>query len=90
LRVVGPFYGFVGLGMLLYFAGQGAKHVTWPVLAGTVRLVIAGVGGWLAIQIFHADLPWLFTVVAASALAFGSLAALAMTLQSWDVKGRTQ
>src|SRR5215510_12457164 len=38
LRVVAPFYGFVGLGMLLYFAGQGARHVSWPVLAGTLRL----------------------------------------------------
>jgi len=83
LRMVGPFYGFVGLGMLLYFAGQGAKHVTWPVLAGTARLAIAAVGGWLAIRIYHADLPSLFAVVAASSVVFGSLTALAMQLQRW-------
>ena len=86
LRVVAPFYGFVGLGMLLYFAGQGARHVTWPVLAGTLRLIIVAAGGWLAIRIAHADLSWLFAAVAASSLAFGSVTALAMRLQSWGGK----
>jgi Na+-driven multidrug efflux pump len=86
LRVVAPFYGFVGLGMLLYFAGQGARHVTWPVLAGTLRLTIAAVGGWLAIKVYHADLSWLFAVVAAASVTFGAVTALAMRLQSWGGK----
>ena len=83
LRVVGPFYGFVGLGMLLYFAGQGAKRVAWPVLAGTARLIIVGVGGWLAIAVYGGDVTTLFGVVAVSSLAFGSLIALALCLQPW-------
>jgi putative MATE family efflux protein len=83
LRVVAPFYGFVGLGMLLYFAGQGARHVTWPVLAGTLRLTIVAVGGWLAIKVYHADLSWLFAVVASASVTFGAVTALAMRLQSW-------
>jgi Na+-driven multidrug efflux pump len=86
LRVVAPFYGFIGLGMLLYFAGQGARHVTWPVLAGTLRLTIAAVGGWLAIKVYHADLLWLFAVVALSSMMFGAVTALAMRLQSWGGK----
>jgi len=86
LRVVGPFYGFVGLGMLLYFAGQGANDVLWPVLAGSARLVIAAAGGWIAIKIYHANLPTLFAAVAASSLAFGSLTALATWLRPWDRK----
>jgi putative MATE family efflux protein len=86
LRVVGPFYGFVGLGMLLYFAGQGARRVGWPVLAGTVRLAIATIGGWFAIRFFNADLPSLFAVVAVSSVAFGSITALAMALQKWGGK----
>jgi Na+-driven multidrug efflux pump len=86
LRIVAPFYGFVGLGMLLYFAGQGAKRVTWPVLAGTLRLIIAAAGGWLAIKIYHADLSWVFGAVAASSLVFGGLTALAMRLQNWGGK----
>ena len=89
LRVVAPFYGFVGLGMLLYFAGQGARHVTWPVLAGTLRLVIVAVGGWLAIRFFQADLTWLFVAVAVASLTFGSVTALAMRLQSWGATAET-
>jgi putative MATE family efflux protein len=89
LRVVAPFYGFVGLGMLLYFAGQGARHVTWPVLAGTLRLVIVAAGGWVAIRIFQADLTWLFAAVAAASLTFGALTALAMRLQSWGATAET-
>jgi putative MATE family efflux protein len=83
LRVVGPLYGFVGLGMLFYFAGQGAKHVTWPVIAGSVRLIVAAVGGWLAIKVYGASLPTLYAVVAASSLAFGGLTAIAFRFQTW-------
>lgn len=42
LQTVAPTYGAVGLGLALYFASQGAKRVALPVLAGTVRLAIAG------------------------------------------------
>ncbi len=88
LRVVAPFYGFVGLGMLLYFAGQGAGHVTWPVLAGTLRLIIVAAGGWLAIKVYQGDLSSLFVAVAAASVTFGAVTALAMRLQSWGGKGR--
>ena len=46
LRVVGPAYGFFGLGLSLYFASQGAGRLLWPLLAGLLRLVIAVGGGW--------------------------------------------
>jgi Na+-driven multidrug efflux pump len=41
-------YGAVGLGLALYFASQGAKCVLLPVLAGTVRMIIAAfiAGRW--------------------------------------------
>ena len=49
LRAVGPFYGFFGLGMALYFASQGAGTLTWPLLAGILRMVLAIGGGWLVL-----------------------------------------
>ena len=49
LRVVGPAYGFFGLGLSLYFASQGAGRLAWPLLGGMVRLVVAVGGGWLAL-----------------------------------------
>ncbi len=50
LRTVGPFYGFFGLGLTLYFASQGAGRLKWPVLANLVRLVVGAIGGWLMLR----------------------------------------
>ncbi|MGH7397211.1 MAG: MATE family efflux transporter, partial [Candidatus Rokuibacteriota bacterium] len=48
LTIVGPFYGFFGAGLALYFASQGAGRLLWPLCAGFTRLIVAGAGGWLA------------------------------------------
>ncbi len=34
LRIVGPTYGFFGLGLALYFASQGAGRLFWPLTGG--------------------------------------------------------
>ncbi|MGH8747903.1 MAG: MATE family efflux transporter, partial [Burkholderiales bacterium] len=47
LHAVGPFYGFIGLALSLYFASQGAGRLLWPLFANLVRLVIAAAGGWM-------------------------------------------
>jgi Na+-driven multidrug efflux pump len=83
LRIVGPFYGAMGLGMLLYFASQGAGRVLWPVLAGTLRLVIAALFGWLAVAWLGFGEPALFALVAAAAAAFGAVNAASMLLGAW-------
>ena len=49
LRSVGPFYGFFGLGLVLYFASQGAGRLLWPVSANIARLLVAASGGWLVL-----------------------------------------
>ena len=66
LRAVGPLYGFFGLGLVLYFASQGAGRLLWPVIGNIARLAVAAAGGWLALhwgygltQVFIAQaLPW--------------------------------
>lgn len=50
LRTVGPVYGFFGLGLVLYFASQGAGRLLWPVIGNIVRLAVAVTGGWLALR----------------------------------------
>jgi putative MATE family efflux protein len=77
LRTVAPFYGAIGIGMALYFAGQGAKRVVAPILAGTVRLIVAALIGWLSVVWLGAGLSTLFEIVAASALLFGGIIAIA-------------
>jgi putative MATE family efflux protein len=82
-HTVAPFYGLIGLGTMLYFAGQGAGHVTWPVIAGTARLVLAGFGGWLIVARLGLGLPALFVAVAAASTAFGSITATAALFGPW-------
>jgi hypothetical protein len=43
LRAVGPLYGFFGVGLVLYFASQGAGRLLWPVAANIARLAVAAV-----------------------------------------------
>lgn len=63
LRIVGPAFGFFGLGLSLYFASQGAGRLLWPLLAGLCRLLIAVGGGGLALY-FTGSLQWLFGFLA--------------------------
>ena len=48
LRIVGPFYGFFGAGLALYFASQGAGRLFWPVISATLRVLISAGVGWFA------------------------------------------
>jgi MATE family, multidrug efflux pump len=80
LRIVGPFYGATGLGMLLYFASQGAGRVFWPIVAGVARLIIVAVFGWLAVARFGFGQSGLFALVATAAVTFGTVNAVAMWL----------
>jgi Na+-driven multidrug efflux pump len=43
----GPGYGLFGMGLCLYFSSLGAGHAGGPVLAGTLRLLVVAVGGWM-------------------------------------------
>ena len=82
LRVVGPFYGFFGLGMALYFASQGAGAMAWPLLAGLVRMVIAVGGGWLLLRA-GADLAWVYAALGVALLVFGLTIAGAVASGAW-------
>ncbi len=85
LRLAGPGFAFVGLGLSLYFAAQGSGKVLAPVLAGTVRLVMVLIGGWwLAVS---EALVWsLFALVGASMVAFGLCVAAATYVTPWSAR----
>jgi putative MATE family efflux protein len=83
LRNVAPVYGAVGVGMALYFASQGAKRVLLPVLAGTVRMIIAAFIGWSVVVWFGAGLSTLFQMTALAAVSFGLLTAASVLGGAW-------
>jgi putative MATE family efflux protein len=77
LHVVGPFYGFFGAGMALYFASQGAGRLLWPLLAGVLRVTVAVGGGYIALRL-TGSLTSLYAAVALALVAFGSLNIIAV------------
>ena len=78
LRIVAPFYVLFGVGMMVYFASQGADRVALPFFAGTMRLVIAGCVGWVASAHFGIGLAGLFAVVAGSYVLYAVICIVAM------------
>ncbi|MEO1902718.1 MAG: MATE family efflux transporter [Alcanivorax sp.] len=69
LRTVAPAYGFLGVGLALYFASQGAGRMTWPLLGSAVRLGILIAGGSLMAWLRPGDLAALCAVMVAALIA---------------------
>jgi putative MATE family efflux protein len=82
LRIVGPAYGFYGLGISLYFASQGASRLFWPLFAGLLRLIIAAGGGWLALRA-TGSLAWAFVALSAALVVYGLSLLAAIASGAW-------
>jgi len=82
LRLVGPFYGFFGLGLALYFASQGAGRLFWPLTAGFLRMLVAVGGGWLALRL-TGSLVWLFAALSLGLALYGITVVVAVMSGAW-------
>ncbi len=82
LRIVGPTYGFFGVGIVLYFASQGAGKLLWPVIGNIMRLAVALAGGWLAIHYWN-SLTGVFVAQAVALVIYGCLNAWAIRAGAW-------
>jgi putative MATE family efflux protein len=81
----GPCYGLFGLGLCLYFSSLGASKVAGPVLAGTLRLLLVGLGGW-ALALVQSP-PWtIFALVALGMAAYGLAMVAAVRYTSWGTE----
>jgi putative MATE family efflux protein len=87
LRMVGPFYGFFGLGMSLYFASQGAGALKWPLLAGLLRMIVAVGGGWLVLQ-WTGSLALVFLTLGVALAVFGIVIAVSVWRGVWFSNGK--
>lgn len=88
LRIVGPFYGFFGMGWALYFASQGARRLKWPLLAGLLRLALSVGGGWLALQLTD-SLEGFFAIAACAMVLYGAIISTAIWSGTWFRTGPT-
>lgn len=82
LRIVGPAYGFFGLGLSLYFASQGAGRLLWPLIGSAVRLVIGIGGGWLVLTL-TGSLAGLFGALSLALLVYGVIIVGAIARGVW-------
>lgn len=82
LRTVGPVYGFFGLGLVLYFASQGAGRLFWPVAGNLARLVIAVAGGYLALR-WNGGLAGVFAAQGVALVVYGIVIGWAIAGGAW-------
>jgi Na+-driven multidrug efflux pump len=82
LHAVGPLYGFFGIGLVLYFASQGAGRLLWPVLGNLARLAVAGLGGWLALR-WGGVLVHVFVAQGLALVVYGVVIASAIAGGAW-------
>lgn len=85
LHLVGPFYGFFGVGLALYFASQGVGRLQWPLTAAASRVFIALVGGWASLRA-GGGLTGLFVVLSGALVCFALVNAAAVWSGAWFVK----
>ena len=78
----GPAFGFFGIGICLYFSSQGAAKMLGPVLAGTLRLVLVGAGGWW-LATSGAEAWTLFALVGGAMAMYGLATVLSVRLSRW-------
>ena len=83
LRIIGPAYALLGLGMALYFASQGAGRMRWPFAAAIARIACAAGGGALAAGPLGLGLPGVFGAVAAGLVSYGLLVAAGVQAKRW-------
>ncbi len=87
LHIVGPFYGFFGFGLALYFASQGAGSLRWPLIAAGIRVTVAAIGGWAAIHFFGnrflGGIDNVFAMLALALVISGVMNAVAVAMGVW-------
>jgi putative MATE family efflux protein len=86
LHCVGPFYGFFGLGLVLYFASQGAGRMLWPVAAQFLRLLVAGGGSALALWL-GGGLAMVFLMIGLALAVFGLGVTASIAGGGWSRRG---
>jgi putative MATE family efflux protein len=82
LHAVGPFYGFFGLALALYFASQGAGRLFWPLTSGFLRMLVAIGGGYIALRL-TGSLGWLFAALALGMVLHGLTILTAVASGVW-------
>ncbi len=88
ITCVAPFFCFFGLGLTLNFASQGAGRMAPPVAGGIVRMLVAIVGGWIAVDRLGWGPDGVFMAIGASMAVYGCVIAGSLWIAPWRSKRR--
>ncbi|OUL86220.1 hypothetical protein CA603_22755 [Paraburkholderia hospita] len=82
-RVVGPVYGLIAVVSELYFAGQGAGRVGWPMTAAIARFSFA-LAASAAVTVWHANLDTAFAIVSVGVVVAAVISVWGFRRARWD------
>ncbi len=82
LRIVGPAFGFFGLGIGMYFALLGANLLFWPIVGAVLRSALAICGGAIA-ALYFGSLHAMFIVLALALVVSGTIPLLSVRKKNW-------
>ena len=82
IQYAGPCYALLAVGLVLYFAAQGAGRMRWPVIATFVRFSVA-VGGAYVWVTQGGGFEAIIMMAAAGMVLYGSIIALSLKLGAW-------
>lgn len=83
LRIVGPAFGFFGLGIGMYFALLGASKLLWPITGAVLRSVLAISGGAFA-ALYLGSMQAMFVVLALALFVSGTVPLLSLRKKNWE------
>lgn len=81
-RWAGPAYGFLGIGMSLFFSALAAGRVAPMLLAGALRLSVVAMGGGV-VTAMGGPVWGLFAMIAAGTIAYGAATMVVMVRANW-------
>ena len=82
-QITAPFFGFLGMGLSLYFASQGARAVGWPVVGTIFRFIIGAGGSFILVEQFNAGIEALFWCVSAGIVVYWITICASLYLGAW-------
>jgi Na+-driven multidrug efflux pump len=86
LNIVGPCYGFFGVGLVLFFASQGSGKLGWVLIGSSTRLGFVAVAGWVAVHWLKTEPSAMFVIVAIGFTLYATINALSLYFGRWGFK----
>jgi putative MATE family efflux protein len=83
LHIVAPFYAVTGVIFELYFAGQGAQRIFWPMTASVVRCLFA-LAAMVLVLHGYASLHTAYVLVAISIVVAAAISLSGFLRTRWD------